>query len=529
MEERELPVGWEIVDLGQITTVLSGNGFPKEHQGRTSGDFGFYKVSDISRSITDGQPSLSEARNYISAELAARLKATTIPSGSTVFAKIGEAISLNRRAITEFPCIVDNNVMAVKAAGEILDKYVYYFMRSQDLRKLSRATTVPSLRKSDIYDLQLPVPPLNEQRRIAAKLDTTLAAVDACRQRLDGVAAILKRFRQAVLAAATSGELTREWREERSDGLDWYQAKLSEICSSISDGDHQAPPKAMSGIPFITISAISDACLHLERASRFVPSSYYEGLAEARRAVPGDILYSVTGTLGVPALVETTDPFVFQRHIALIRPNRDFILPKYLYYCLLSDAIKRLCYEGATGTAQLTLPLGVLRNLRLKLPSLVEQAEILLQIENLFSLADQLEARLTATRRIVERLTPALLAKAFRGELVPQDPGDEPASVLLERIRAARQAEAAASGPPRRGRKKAAANPATVALEAAPVPPDHLAALLKECGALSERALLAASELEPACFRAQLALEQGRGAILATTEDGGQVLLEASA
>ena len=145
------------------------------------------------------------------------------------------------------------------------------------------------------------------------------------------------------------------------------------------------------------------------------------------------------------------------------------------------------------------------------------------------TLADQLEARLTAARKSVDRLTPALLAKAFRGELVPQDPGDEPASALLERIRAARQAEAAASGPSRRGRKKAAANPATVALEAAPAPADCLAALLRECGALSERALLAASELEPARFRAQLALEQGRGAIGATAEDGGQVLLEASA
>jgi hypothetical protein len=102
--------------------------------------------------------------------------------------------------------------------------------------------------------------------------------------------------------------------------------------------------------------------------------------------------------------------------------------------------------------------------------------------------------------------------------------------VLLERLaakkRAARQAEAAASSPSRRGRRQAAASPEPSLFDAAPVPPDRLANLLRECGALSERALLAASELDPAGFRAQLALERELGAIQATLEDG-QVLLEA--
>jgi len=133
---------------------------------------------------------------------------------------------------------------------------------------------------------------------------------------------------------------------------------------------------------------------------------------------------------------------------------------------------------------------------------------------------------LSASCQLVERLTPALLAKAFRGELVPQDPNDEPASVLLEPIRAARQAEAAASGPSRRGRNKAAANPDPSPVDAAPVTPDRLANLLRECGALSERALLAASELDPASFQAQLAHERSLGTIW-LIDDDGQELLEA--
>ena len=147
-------------------------------------------------------------------------------------------------------------------------------------------------------------------------------------------------------------------------------------------------------------------------------------------------------------------------------------------------------------------------------PSSEEQAEICDRVEALFSLADQLEAKLNAARQVVERLTPALLAKAFRGELVPQDPCDEPASVLLARIRAARQAEAGAGKPSRRGRRKVAA------------PPDQLTTLLRECGALSHKALLAASELEPVRFAAQLQLELQAGRIR-QIHDNGQDAWEA--
>jgi type I restriction enzyme S subunit len=121
---------------------------------------------------------------------------------------------------------------------------------------------------------------------------------------------------------------------------------------------------------------------------------------------------------------------------------------------------------------------------------------------------------------------PALLTMAFCAELVPRDPSEEPASALLDRIRAARQAEVAASGPSRRGLRKAAANPEPSLHEAAPVPLDFLAALLRECGALSERALWAVSELEPQRFQQQLYRELESGTAR-EVQDNGQVLLEA--
>ncbi len=207
------------------------------------------------------------------------------------------------------------------------------------------------------------------------------------------------------------------------------------------------------------------------------------------------------------------------------------MMPKWALYWLMSPVGRQLLEQRAKSTTGLhTLSVSKVSGIPIPVPSIAEQDEIISRAQHLFTLADQLEARLNAARKIVDRLTPALLAKAFRGELVPQDSNDEPASVLLERVaatrRAARQAEAGAGKPSRRGRPKAAANPDQLPLDAAPVPPDFLAGLLRECGALSERALLAVSELEPERFEQQLFRELERGTAREVQADG-QVLLEA--
>jgi len=373
--------------------------------------------------------------------------------------------------------------------------------------------------KSFVFESTFPLAPLNEQRRIAAKLDTALVAVDACRQRLDGVEALLKRFRQAVLAAYTNGKSTQEADE-------WKACKISEVCEVVRGasprpaGDPRYFTDEMA-TPWITVGEITkDNQKYLHETKSFVTE---EGVQRSRFIEQGTLLLTNSGaTLGVPKITLICG-CINDGSVALLGFGEP--LKSYLYYMLASRT--KMLREINQGAAQPNLNTSIVKSIAFQMPvSSRRQAEIVAEIESLFSLADQLEARLNSARKTVERLTPALLAKAFRGELVPQDPSDEPASVLLQRIRAARQAVAAATSPSRRGRRQAAADPAPSLFDAAPVTPDRLSNLLRECGALSERALLAASELDPAGFRAQLAMEQELGAIQATLEDG-QVLLEA--
>lgn len=236
-----------------------------------------------------------------------------------------------------------------------------------------------------------------------------------------------------------------------SDGVAREPTSLSNYCLSITDGDHQAPPRAERGIPFITISAINDGRVDLAKATRFVPAEYLEGLKTTRKAQAGDVLYSVTGSFGIPELVRDEEPFVFQRHIALLRPDPLKCDAHWLTYVMAAPQIFKQARAIATGTAQLTVPLSGLRVIQLPRMDLSEQRKISTKLDDVFARADRLEAEAARARALLDRLEAAILTKAFKGELVPQDPNDEPASALLERIKATRSQQAQSQ--PKRGRK----------------------------------------------------------------------------
>ena len=156
----------------------------------------------------------------------------------------------------------------------------------------------------------------------------------------------------------------------------WPLMRLSECCVSIADGDHQPPPKADSGVPFVTISNIvSNKFVFSD--TMYVPMAYYESLDSKRKAKAGDILYSVVGSFGIPVFIEDNVPFVFQRHIAILRPSPDTILPKFLYYTMLSHKFYQMADAAAVGAAQRTVSLTALRDMKIEVPDLTTQQKII--------------------------------------------------------------------------------------------------------------------------------------------------------
>lgn len=170
---------WDQNSLAKVCNVLQGYGFPEEFQGKSIGKYPFCKVSDISRAVSENSGLLSKATNYVDEEDLLKLKAKAIPAGATVFAKIGEALKLNRRAYVQRPCLIDNNATGLKAITGISDDYFIYLLSQLIDLNQHCGGAVPSVNKSTLEKIPVVVPRLDEQKRIAetlSSIDTLITA-----------------------------------------------------------------------------------------------------------------------------------------------------------------------------------------------------------------------------------------------------------------------------------------------------------------------------------------------------------------
>lgn len=419
---KGLPENWLQVPLGNLAHYINGRAFkPNEWE---SNGLPIIRIQNLTKS--------SEVVNYSTKIHESKYK---VDNGDVLMAW---SATLDVFIWNEGPAWLNQHIFNVKEFPSVVDKKFLFFALKRAISEFyseTHGTGMVHVTKPIFEAHMIPLPPLNEQKRIVAKLDAIMPRIDSVKERLEKIPAILKRFRQSVLTAAVTGKLTEKWREEHPDVAEWENAKLKKICNSISDGDHQAPPKGVEGVPFLVISNITDNKIDFESVSRFVSRAYFDKLKPIRIPKMNDILYTVTGSIGNSVIVRDNIDFCFQRHISIIKPNIKLVDVEYLNYYLNTDFAMEQGRACATGTAQLTIPLSGLREYEIPLPPLDEQKEIVRQVDKLFALADKVEDHYQKAKARVDALAQSVLAKAFRGELAPQDPDDEPAEKLLQRIR----------------------------------------------------------------------------------------------
>jgi type I restriction enzyme, S subunit len=347
---------------------------------------------------------------------------------------------------------VNNHAHILRPEGGIPGSFVERWLNAVNWMPYVSGTTRLKLTQGGMNRVQFPLPPLPEQQRIVAKLDRLSARSRAARDHLARTAKLAARAKQAILAAAFRGDLTAAWRvRHRPD--DWRSAKVGDLVERVRAGknlkcEERPPIDDERGV--VKVSAVTWGSFD-PRASKTLPPDFDPGAETLIRS--GDLLFSRANTIelvGACVIVEEapTNLYLSDKILRLeVAPSER----RWLMYFLRSPA-GRAGIEGASTGNQLSMrniSQKALAAIQMPWPPSEERREIVRHVEAAFARIDRMTGDAARAAHLLDRLDERLLAKAFRGELVPQDPADEPAEALLARIRAAR-AQAPAR---RRGRK----------------------------------------------------------------------------
>ena len=270
----------------------------------------------------------------------------------------------------------------------------------------SNSTGIRNLDGDAYKSIEISFPPLAEQQRIVGLLDEAFEGLATAKanaeKNLQNARALFESHLQSVFADQWQiGELVT----------------LAELATDITDGDHLPPPKSPTGVPFITIGNIVKETREIDFSDTFmVPRAYFDALKPYKKPRQGDVLYTVTGSFGIPVIVRDDTEFCFQRHIGLVRPKPE-TSSSWLYYLLMSPQLLKQANDGATGTAQKTVSLKLLRSFVVPKVSPKQQKQAVEKLDALTEETQRLARLYERKHAALEALTQSLLHQAFTGQL----------------------------------------------------------------------------------------------------------------
>jgi type I restriction enzyme S subunit len=476
----ELPKGWLWTDFESISRELKAGGTPltKIKKYYDDGNIPFVKIEDI----VDSSKYLYDTKTRITEQGLRNSSAWLVPRDSllySMYASYGEPI-INKIEVATSQAII----AYIPPQGLIVLDYVYYYLKKIRTELTTRGTTQKNLNAQIVKHIPIPLAPFNEQVRIVAKLEELFTSLDAGVEGLRKVKAQLKRYGQAVLKYAFEGKLTEEWRKAHKDQIEptqkllerirrerrqsweqnlrtlgrdprkqrykeavsadaetlpslpieWTYASADELSVQITDGEHVTPRRQENGIYLLSARNVLDGRLVLDDVD-FIPNDEYERIKRRLNPETGDVLLSCSGSVGRTCVVPEGIKFSMVRSVALLKPIRKLVSGEYMSLALRSDILQGQINRKKTQTAQANIFQGKIKTLTFPLAPFPEQNQIVEEIERRFSVADEVEEMIEQISTKAGRLRQSILKKAFEGRLGSQDPSDEPADKLLQRIR----------------------------------------------------------------------------------------------
>ncbi|MCC4817241.1 restriction endonuclease subunit S [Vibrio lentus] len=484
-----IPEGWALAKLDELIShsgVISDGDWVESKDQDSQGSIRLIQLADIG----DGE-FLNKSNRFMNVASAQKLNCTFLKENDVLIARMPDPLGracLFPKIANEAVTVVDVCLIRLDDAAGISPNLLMHWINSSVIRNMialeATGTTRKRITRKKLSYFDFPIPSQAEQKVIADKLDELLAQVESTKARLDAVPAILKSFRQSVLADAVSGKLTAEWRDGKklnaendlkcelslNDGkkrkieatsshelvsdnfsTSWSISKFDELYRFI-DYRGKTPKKSEYGKRLYTAKNIKMGYLSNEPVE-YLSEEDYESWMTRGFSKMNDIFFVTEGhTMGCVAINTIGSDIALAQRTLTLQPYGN-VRTKFHYYFMLTNSFQKLVDLNATGTAAKGIKASKFRGLPLPFPAYEEQTEIVRRVEELFAFADKVEAEVNAAQTRVNNLTQSILAKAFRGELTADwraaNPelitGENSAEALIERIKAEREALALAS------------------------------------------------------------------------------------
>ena len=436
IEDKNLPVlpdGWAWVKLEDISSKLQAGGTPltSKHEYYENGTIPFVKTEDI----VNSNKFLTETKTKITEKGLNNCSAWIVPENSilySMYASYGEPI------INKIKAATSQAIITYIPPDDLIDiNYLYYYFKKIKPEVKTRGTTQKNLNAKIVRNLNVPLPSLEEQKRIVKKIEELFTKQDAGVQQLHNIKAQLKVYRQAVLEWAFGGLFGYAQRPSKhvKDGElleGWKWKKLKEITSVLGDGLHGTPNYSDDGdYYFINGNNLSNGKIEIKDNTKRVSLAEFEKYKKPLNE--RTIFVSINGTIGNTAFYDNEK--VILGKSACYFNVKDFIDKHYIRYYITSLRFVNYANENATGSTIKNVGLKAMRDFEIPIPPLLEQHKIVEEIERRFSTTDNVTNTVNQGLEQSERLRQSILKRAFQGKLVPQDPADEPAEVMLKRIK----------------------------------------------------------------------------------------------
>ena len=446
--ELELPQGWANVELQNISNVVdSAHKTPKY----SLEGIPMVRVTDVKHRFLD----LTKTKKVSKEIFKEFTKKYTPKKNDIIMTRVGTYGACSFVNTDESFCLGQNTIVI----NSTFTNFLYYFFNSEIIKNQIEKNVVGSSQKTislkHIRELNILLPPLNEQKRIVSKIEELFSKIDSTKQSMEHTKLQLEQYRSSLLKSAFEGKLTEKWREQNKDNIQeipnndqlpfgWIKTTVNELSTKEKTAIRMGPfgsslkkhELVNSGIRVLWIENIVNNKFEY-KTGKFITKEKFQQLS-GFRVKANDILVTMMGTIGRTAIVPNDiGTAIISSHLLKISGEPSICISKFLTLSLRGNphVLKQL-ERKASGVVMKGLNTKIIKNIELSLPSLEEQKEIISQIEQGFSLIDNTSQMIHSTLQKLQTMKISVLKQAFEGKLVPQDPNDEPASVLLEKIKA---------------------------------------------------------------------------------------------